>query len=163
MHRDRGLFCVAVAGPSFGAVRCQSRTPSACSRKQKHRGSQYCLAPGGHERRSKRAWLFAPPALQRWPQPEQGTTHPRRAGLGVRVPGHGWRRRSQWGGSGRRWKPFLLALRRDDRWWMSEGEKQTAGARGRGAYCILNEPVCHGSWHPRHMEPNTAALLDVSK
>lgn len=36
-------------------------------------------------------------------------------------------------GSGRRWKLLLPALQRDDRWWMSEGEKQTAGARGRGA------------------------------
>lgn len=88
----------------------------------------------------------------------RGKTCPRRAGMGLR-----WRRRSLRSGAGRRWKPPLLALRRDDRWWMSEGEKQTAGARGRGAYCILNEPVCHGSWHPRHMEPNTAALLDVSK
>lgn len=56
---------------------------------------------------------------------------------------------------------FSQALWRDDRWRMSEGERQTAGAGG--VYCILNEPVCHGFWHPRHMEPNTAALLDVSK
>jgi len=64
--------------------------------------------------------------------PRRGRGQPVRAGMGLRVPGHGWRRRSRWGGSGRRWKPFLLALWRDDRWWMSEGEKQTAGARGRG-------------------------------